>query len=167
MASSKEKQLKMIPPTSGQKGLNFLCQALKQTDLDDKLDDLNTNFTVFAPGDSAFHDVLNDLEVDDIYECPKETLRELLLLHIREHIHEDDVINKNGLEHRCGELLEMASGDKTRTICKNDPSRIFQKGAGNSDSDKPRVVTFDIDSCNGIIHVVDKVILPRYVRVSL
>ena len=140
-------------------GFNTLCQALEQTGLDHKLDDLDTDFTVFAPTDSAFGDVLHDLQINDIYDCPKETLRELL----RVHIHENDIIDKNELEHRCGDLLEMASGDETRTVCEDNASRIFQKGAGNSDNDKPRITTFDIDACNGIIHIVNKVILPRYV----
>jgi len=140
-------------------GFNTLCQALEQTGLDHKLDDLDSNFTVFAPSDSAFGDILYDLQIYDIYDCPTETLRELL----RVHIHENEVIDKNELEGRCGDLLEMASGDKTRTVCEDNKNRIFQKGAGNSDNDKPRVVTFDIDACNGIIHVVNTVILPRYV----
>ena len=67
-----------------------------------------------------------DLQINDIYDCPKETLNELL--HV--HIHENDVIDKNGLEHRCGGILEMTSGDKTRTVCEDNASRIFQKVQG-------------------------------------
>jgi len=132
------------------------CHALDQTGIDEKLDKLQSKLTVFAPSNSAFEDLLQDLNVNDIYHCPKETLTELLLV----HIHEDDVIYRDELEDSCTNLLEMANGDKTRTICENNGNKIYQKGPGNSGDDIPRIVSFDIDSCNGVIHVVDRVILP-------
>ena len=145
-------------------GFNILCQALEKTGLYDNLNNLNDHFTVFAPGDSAFRDILNDhLHYDDIQHCPLDVLKQILLLHVRVN----DVIYKDGLEDRCGDLLQMASGDDTRTVCEhheNYDRKIFQKGGGNSDNGKPKIVTFDIDACNGVIHVVDQVILPRYVH---
>ena len=145
-------------------GFNILCQALEKTGLYDNLNNLNDHFTVFAPGDSAFRDILNDhLHYDDIQHCPLDVLKQILLLHVRVN----DVIYKDGLEDRCGDLLRMASGDDTRTVCEhheNYGKKIFQKGGGNSDNGKPKIVTFDIDACNGVIHVVDQVILPRYVH---
>lgn len=141
-------------------GFNILCQALEKTGLYDNLNNLNDHFTVFAPGDSAFRDILNDhLHYDDIQHCPLDVLKQILLLHVRVN----DVIYKDGLEDRCGDLLRMASGDDTRTVCEhheNYGKKIFQKGGGNSDNGKPKIVTFDIDACNGVIHVVDQVILP-------
>jgi len=141
-------------------GFNILCQALEKTGLYLVLDDFNSH-TLFAPGDSAFRDILKDhLHYDDIHHCPLDVLKQILL----SHIHADDVIYKVGLEFRCGDLLGMASDESTRTICEHHDNyndiKIFQKGGGNSEDDKPELVTFNIDACNGVIHVVDQVILP-------
>jgi uncharacterized surface protein with fasciclin (FAS1) repeats len=145
-------------------GFNILCQALEKTGLYDNLDNSNDHFTVFAPGDSAFRDILNDhLYYDDIQHCPLDVLKQILLLHVRVN----DVIYKDDLEDRCGDLLRMASGDDTRTVCEHHEhygKKIFQKGGGNSENGKPKIVTFNIDACNGVIHVVDQVILPTYVH---
>jgi len=135
---------------------DIFCEALKETGLDDKLNDINTHFTVFAPTDAAFHHVLYDLQYNDIYKCPKDTLRELLLLHIREN----QVLAKDGLKDRCGQLMEMANNDSTRTVCENNAREIFQKGAGNSGNEMPEVISFNIEACNGILHIVNEVILP-------
>eukprot|EP00536_Pseudo-nitzschia_multiseries_P011359 jgi/Psemu1/289641/fgenesh1_pg.382_\ len=135
---------------------DIFCEALEKTGLDQKLDDLDTHFTVFLPTNAAFEHVMNDLKYNDIYECPKDTLRQLLLLHIREN----QVIDKDGLQDRCTELMEMANGESTRTICENSASTIYQKGEGNSNADKPEIVSFDIEGCNGIVHIVNEVILP-------
>ena len=138
---------------------DIFCKALKETGLDDKLNDLHTHFTVFAPTEAAFHRVLYDLQYNSIYACPKDTLRELLLLHIREN----QVLAKDGLKNRCGQLMEMANNDSTRTVCENNANKIFQKGAGNSGNEIPEVISFNIEACNGILHIVNEVILPRYV----
>jgi hypothetical protein len=53
----------------------------------------------------------------------------------------------------------MTNGFFTETQCDRD-GFIYQVGTGNTDSDKPLVVEVDIDACNGIVHVVDNVILP-------
>ena len=62
----------------------------------------------------------------------------------------------------------MATEESTRTICKRDTGFIlYQKGYGNSDNNKPQVIKSDIDACNGIIHVVNKVILPQFKKNAL
>ncbi|VEU41964.1 unnamed protein product [Pseudo-nitzschia multistriata] len=53
----------------------------------------------------------------------------------------------------------MTNGLDTRTVCAGD--KVFQKGSGNSDSKKPEIIEFNQKACNGVIHVVDRVILPK------
>lgn len=53
----------------------------------------------------------------------------------------------------------MTNGKYTRTICRGD--HIFQKGSGNTKDDKPEIIGIDVEACNGVIHVVDEVILPK------
>ena len=54
-------------------------------------------------------------------------------------------------------LIEMGSGQATRTICsKGIP--IGQKGGGNG---TPALFVGDeIVGCNGVVHIIDKVLLP-------
>jgi uncharacterized surface protein with fasciclin (FAS1) repeats len=105
-------------------------------------------FTVFAPTNDAFERLpeavvalLEDVEV----------LENVLLYHVvLEELFSTDL--------ECSELVMMANERDTRTICKNN--KIFQKGAGNTDDDKPQIIGVDIEACNGVIHIVDEVILP-------
>mmetsp|Transcript_24536 Transcript_24536/g.57999 ORF Transcript_24536/g.57999 Transcript_24536/m.57999 type:complete len:747 (+) Transcript_24536:118-2358(+) len=136
--------------------LDIFCKALEKTGLDDKLNDLNIHFTAFAPTNAAFEEILNDLKYNNIYECPKDTLRQLLLYHIREY----QVLDREGLADRCTELLEMANGESTRTICQDHKNRIFQKGSGNSNAGKPEIISFDNMGSNGIVHILNEVMLP-------
>jgi hypothetical protein len=52
----------------------------------------------------------------------------------------------------------MADAQGTFTVCNNDD--IFQTGAGNVFA--PKIISKDIDVCNGVVHVVDNVILPDF-----
>ncbi len=121
------------------------------------LDDTNYHYTVFLPTTTAFHALIDDCGITNIDGFDDETLEDLLLL----HIHKDGNLDKEDLEDRCSALLLMENGDNTRTICSNPTDKqIFQKGGGNPSSEAPLVTSFDIHACNGIIHVLDGVILP-------
>eukprot|EP00536_Pseudo-nitzschia_multiseries_P005874 jgi/Psemu1/238856/estExt_Genewise1.C_1190013 len=132
---------------------SMLCKALKKAGLFSTLDDKHADFTVFAPSNDAFEGFLEWRGLDDI---KLSRLENILLTHVVT----DHVIDKDDLKNRCSELLRMASNEKTRTICQNGKSDLFQKGNGNSDLCKPRIISADIQACNGIVHVVDEVILP-------
>lgn len=140
----------------GTNSFSTFCNALDKTGLDGRLDSHDSDFTVFVPINSAFDYFLEELDFGDIYDCPETTLEHLL----RTHIVEDHVILKEDLKDRCGDVLEMDSGEKTRTVCQNSAQKIFQKGSGNSEDNFPRIISFDIDACNGVIHVMYRVILP-------
>lgn len=133
-----------------------LCNAIKKAGLYHTLDDKHTHFTAFAPTNDAFDELLNLLHFADVRDLSKSTLEDLLLSHVAV----DHVLYKDDLKHSCGHLLTMASGDQTRTICKNEKQEIFQKGAKNPDRNKPEIILFNVKACNGIVHVVDEVILP-------
>lgn len=146
--------------------LTILCHAIERTGLYHHLDDLHTDYTLFAPRDSAFHGILNNnLHVcEDIHHCPLDNFFRGVLT---TQFHVGGVITKDLLEDRCRDLLEMGSGENTRTICDKNKHEIFQKGGGNKDNEKPKIVLFDIDTCNGIIHVVDRLILPKLKEADL
>jgi uncharacterized surface protein with fasciclin (FAS1) repeats len=43
-------------------------------------------------------------------------------------------------------------------VCKN--STKFQTEASNADDSMPKITAVDIMACNGVVHVVDQVMLP-------
>lgn len=105
-------------------------------------------FTVFAPTNEAFEKFPEDLD-----SINAETLTDILLFHAvaGKEIYREDLV--------CQDLLEMANGVDSRTIC-DGPER-YQKGAGNPEGRVPYLIESDIQACNGIIHMVDDVMLPR------
>jgi hypothetical protein len=60
----------------------------------------------------------------------------------------------------------MANGGETQTVCieyhMNGEKNAWkaQRGPGNSENDLPLIVIKDVDACNGIIQVIDEVMLP-------
>ena len=71
------------------------------------------------------------------------------------HTVDDQVIYSQDLI--CMETTEMSNGRDSRTVCRRQT--LFQKGIGNSAFEKPEIIETDIDSCSGVIHVVDEVML--------
>merc|ERR1712238_490836 len=79
---------------------------------------------------------------------------------VKFHIHEGDSLTYEELA--CQGLLDMATGKTSRTKC-NDGKR-YQNGPGNHDSETfPMIMknSSDIVTCNGIVHTLDAVMLPK------
>ncbi len=128
-------------------GFETLCHALERTELDKVLGG-DSMFTVFAPTNDAFNKL--GIDLDDLDD---ETLSDILLFHV---IAEKEIPRG---DLKCRETVEMANGRESRTVC--DSGERFQKGAGNPSYNKPRILFPDITACNGIIHVIDEVMLSR------
>jgi len=137
-----------------------LCKAISEAGLYHTLDDKHEDFTAFFPTDQAFDDFLQYMHVDDVRDIPSHTLEDVLLM----HVNSGHVLWRHDLKNRCSHLLTMENGDQTRTICANkDYTRVlYQKGSGNPDNDRPEIISFDKEACNGVVHTVDEVILPGY-----
>lgn len=139
-------------------GENFsiLCAAVKQAGLVSALS--TGTYTVFAPTDAAFKALPKGAL--DTYLANKQMLVNLLLYHVVA----DEEIYKADL--RCQRLLTMGNGKDSRTVCRAvGPSlldRVYQKGRGNLQlpAKMPEIVRTDIAACNGLIHVVNNVMLP-------
>jgi hypothetical protein len=111
------------------------------------LDDRDESLTVFAPNDAAFEaisEVLPELTDDEI---------QFVLLY---HVADGEV---SVVDLVCESEVEMINGLFTETQCLDDGS-IFQVGTGNTALNAPRIIQVDIEACNGVIHVIDNVILP-------
>merc|ERR1711935_327181 len=106
-------------------------------------------WTVFAPTDEAVEN--SGLVIDDVSDYS--AIRLLLFHEVK-----DQILTMSDLNCDAGDnLIEMGSGQATRTICSKDIP-IGQKGGGN---DTPAYFVSDpIVGCNGVVQMVDQVLLP-------
>lgn len=126
----------------------ILCALVEDADLAGVLDG-EDKFTVFAPTDGAFESL--SLEIADAIIADSDLLNDVLLTHVVA-----GEILSTDLE--CGGETSMVSGEETTTVCIDDT--FFQAGAGNEADSLPQIVLTNGLACNGVIHVVDQVILP-------
>ena len=131
-----------IPTNASGTGVhNSLVAALTQAGLVATLQG-DGPFTVFAPTDQAFTDAGIDLTTFDTPE-ENETLADILLYHVLAG-------NVNSSQVTDGLSVVMANGDKASFTVTNDSVMI-----GDA-----TVTTADVEASNGIIHVIDKVLMP-------
>jgi transforming growth factor-beta-induced protein len=98
--------------------------------------------TVFAPTDAAFAEL--DLNAGNVGSLPVETLRNILLYHVAPN-------RRDAASVTSATSITMANGGTTT---------IAVTGAGAFINDA-RIVQTDVDASNGIIHVIDAVLLPE------
>lgn len=124
---------------------NTLVTALKAADLVDTLKGKGP-FTVFAPTDEAFAKLPKGTLEDLLKPENKEKLADILTFHVTPgKVTAQDAIKLNGKE------VTMANGKKAKIEVKNN--EVFINGA--------KVIITDIQGKNGIIHVIDTVIIPK------
>ena len=126
----------------------ILCALVGDAGLADALSG-DDDFTVFAPVNAAFESLTLELADSIISDMD---LLELVLL---SHAASGDLFSTDLV---CGGEIAMASGAETTTVCED--GMIFQVGAGNAPDSIPQIISVDGVACNGIIHAIDKVILP-------
>lgn len=121
-----------------------LVAALQSTGLDTTLANLDTDYTVFAPSDAAFA----KLPEGTLDNLTAEQLTNILLYHVLPgKVMSDGAIS---VAQSSGNMVEVANGDMVSLSFVN--SMLFVNGA--------LVSTADVMADNGVIHVIDNVILP-------
>ncbi len=99
-------------------------------------------FTVFAPTDAAFA-ALPDGTLDGLLADP-EALKQILLYHVVSgKVTADQVVGLTSADSVAGPAITIAVKDGTVYL-----------------NDSAKVVTTDVEASNGVIHVIDAVILP-------
>jgi len=136
--------------------LGGLFQALTRSDLKtDFVSILSTNsskspapFTVFAPTSQAFSDLLNELGVQRLTSIDEPTLSSTLTYHVIAETNalSTDLSDNLQLNTLGGPVTANVTGGATITDGNNRVSKIVQ---------------VDIQANNGVIHLIDKVILPN------
>lgn len=129
---------------------SILVSALQKADLVNTLKSSGP-FTVFAPNNAAFSTLFSQLGVTGIDELSAEALRPILLNHVV-----------------TGKIMssEITSG-YVATVNNSGPASasvkvLVQKSSGVT-VDGSSVTMADVAASNGVIHVVDRVILPASV----
>jgi len=124
---------------------NILVDAVVEAELVDALKGPGL-FTVFAPNDQAFGNLITDLGSKEAL-LELENLGSILLYHVVSgQVMAEDVL---GLD---GEDVETLSGEDI--LISIDNEKVFI----NSLSE---VIITDIQTLNGVIHVIDRVLLPQ------
>lgn len=134
---------------------SILVQALTRSDLTtDYVGTLSTPngtspapFTVFAPTDDAFVDLLAELNVASLAAIDEPTLNATLSYHA-----------VGGANVRSGDLMD----NMTVTTLGGDITANITGGATLTDANNrvSNIIAVDVQASNGVIHAINKVILP-------
>ncbi|MEO1286733.1 MAG: fasciclin domain-containing protein [Chloroflexota bacterium] len=128
-----------------------LLDLVVEAELVEALSDTDAELTVFAPTDEAFATLLEeaDLSLDDV-TSDVDTLTNILLYHVAAGIAlSSDLEDGMEIEMLNGATVTVSIDDETVTI-----------------NDSAEVVMADIEASNGVIHVIDAVLLPPPAEVA-
>ncbi|NBD37158.1 MAG: hypothetical protein GVY10_01145 [Verrucomicrobia bacterium] len=124
-------------------GLSSLATALTEAELVETLRG-DGPFTVFAPVNSAF-EALGQETLDDLFMDENiATLQDILLFHVVSgaRVYESEVAPG---------MVQMANGDMAE-ITADEDGNVFIEGA--------QIIQTDINTSNGVVHLIDTVITP-------
>ncbi|MCE7924226.1 MAG: fasciclin domain-containing protein [Haliscomenobacteraceae bacterium CHB4] len=147
----------ILPPTVVDQALNnpnfsSLVAALTRSDLGVDYVDILTGdgpFTVFAPTNAAFTALLTELGVDELADIPADVLNKVLQYHV---VNGANVLSTQLTD---GQEVTTFQGQKF-TIDLTGGAKI-QDAAGRSSN----IIVTDVQGSNGVVHAIDKVILPQ------
>lgn len=133
--------------------LSSLLLALKLTKLEETLQ--NGVFTVFAPTNAAFQELLNSREDwNSLQDIPVETLSDIMKYHLISNsvLKSTDLVSKDSLATFKGDtiVVESNNGIKIKT----------NKGVVAG------IVNADLESFSGVLHIINKVMVPKLKTIS-
>ena len=146
--------------------LTLLVQALQRANLDATLEGTGP-FTVFAPTNQAFTDLLADLGASSIDEVEVDALTDILLNHVISGETRSTDLTSAGSGY-VNTLSETGPGDTNVSLYFNTDSGILLNGGGDNGGATVSPANADIDASNGVIHKINGVIrLPNVVNHAL
>ena len=123
-----------------------LVAALEASGLDAALADETRDFTVFAPTDAAFTAALTNLGITAADLLASPNLQDILLYHVV-------------ADAEIGASAAIAAAGTTVTTANEDEIGVSLRG-GDLFINASRLEAADVDASNGVIHVIDAVLLP-------
>jgi uncharacterized surface protein with fasciclin (FAS1) repeats len=148
MNESSDAASNIVEVASASESFNTLVQAIEAAGLADKLSDSSASYTVFAPTDEAFNQ-LPDGALDYLLQPEnQELLQQVLSYHVIPSAVESSEISSGSVETLGGGLALDVTDDR---IVVNNAS----------------VVDPNIQASNGVIHGVNRVLLPEDLQSAL
>lgn len=139
--------------------LSTLLAAVSAANLTTELNDTSVQLTVFAPTNQAFSTLLGELKLTpQELLSDKNTLRSVLFTHVVPGVFKStDLTN--------GQVLQTLLPGETLEVTKNATGLFISP----SDSRMPpsKVTTADVVASNGVVHLIDAVLVPSYPAVSV
>ncbi|QCW99292.1 fasciclin [Aggregatimonas sangjinii] len=140
--------------------LNSLVGALTQADagLVGALSDEAASYTVFAPTNEAFTALLGALDgFDSLEDFDTDEEKALLATILKYHVIAGTVAKSTDLSD--GQMIAtFQEEDVTIGI---DGTTVTVKDKQGDDVEAAKVVIADVEATNGVVHVIDKVLLPQ------
>lgn len=140
----------IVQVASSNADFSILVQALDKAGLVSTLEGSGP-FTVFAPTNDAFNALFAQLGVSDINDLSAETLKPILLNH---------VISGSV---KAMDITTTYVETFNNTAPGGNKVKVFISKGSDVMVDASKVVTADVMASNGVIHAIDKVILPASV----
>lgn len=142
----------IVQLAAGNPDLSILVSALSKPELSDLLaaaNDPTSDLTVFAPTNAAFEAVLQALGKTSIDDIPVELLKEIVTYHLL-----GGAVKSTELTN--GDVETLLPGESV-TVDLTDGVMI----------NNAMVIEADVMAVNGVIHVVDGVLLPSFVELAI
>ncbi len=138
----------IVETAQGNSSLSSLVAALsKYPDLVNTLNG-NGEYTVFAPTNAAFADLLDAIGQQNIDDIPEDVLRAVLEYHV---IAGDELRSQ-----------QLASGNVETVLGENISVNV--SGGSVTLNGSSNVTTPDVDASNGVVHIIDAVLVPPSVQ---
>ncbi|TRX65701.1 fasciclin domain-containing protein [Carboxylicivirga sp. M1479] len=143
-----EESMTITDVAVGNADFSILVAALQKVGLADDLADEKASYTVFAPTNAAFADLLSELGASGLDDISNEVLTSVLLYHVVSGSKKASMIET-------GYYSSLSAGPKDgyglSLYIDMEMAKI---------NNRAKITATDIETDNGIIHVIDKVILP-------
>jgi transforming growth factor-beta-induced protein len=129
---------------TGNKDLSILVEALTKANLVTALDG-DGPFTVFAPTDAAFAALLTELGITKEQLLARADLADILKYHV---------------VSGSSKAASLTNGQELTTLQGGKITVAVAGGKVSLNSGRANVTTPDVAAANGVVHVIDKVLLP-------
>jgi len=159
---AKNDTLNIVETAQGQDALSSLVAALAKADEKEGTDLIGTlssegPFTVFAPTNEAFVALLDALDgFDSLDDFDTDAEKEILATILSYHVVSGVAAASSGLTD--GQQITTVQGEDVTVILGDN---VYIKDKQAEEVEAAKVVVPDVETSNGIVHIIDKILLPQ------